>query len=462
MPELPEVETVRRELEKTLLGKTLLSPSVYYEKMIHSDLDDFLRNTDHQKVLSVDRKGKFLLLNLSNGRRLLFHLRMEGKLFVVDKENHSLSHLSLFFPFENENLGLAFYDVRKFGIAMLLKEGEEGPLSKLGPEPSMVSDSSYLYDKIHQKQKCIKELLLDQSILSGIGNIYDSEILFRSEVSPFKKGTDVTKEECHRILDNSKKVLDEAIENNGSTIRSYQASQKVHGQFQEFLNVYQNTGCCKKCHKVKIQKISLGGRGTYFCSRCQHTGISIGITGKIGSGKSLATSFFREIGYLTISADDIVHSLYQDEKFLRLLKESFPMVFSGNVLSKKKISRLLSEDAAFRKRYEAFVFREVRNQIEAFLIENDGKDKAVEVPLLFDSHMEDLFTFTIGVETTHQEEHLKERGDKDIRQRISFNSLNSYDRNREKLSFILHADSTKEYLKEQVLTVDKKIKEILS
>lgn len=459
MPELPEVETIRRELMRTIIGKTILSPIIYYPNMVKSNLDFYIRECNNRTIIDVSRKGKFLLLDLDDGRRILFHLRMEGKLYVVNQDSHSMSHLSLFFPFRDEDCGLAFYDVRKFGITMLLEKGESGPLALLGKEPSEIDDPMYLYKRIHSSQKPIKELLLDQSIIAGIGNIYDSEILFRSKVSPFRKGKDVTLDECNRILQESKTVLDEAIVHNGSTIRTYQASQKIHGSFQEFLKAYGHDDICSSCHRFRIQKIMLGQRGTYFCPNCQHTGITIGITGKIGSGKSLATSFFKEDGFLTLSADDIVHALYQDKDFLLKLKQRFPKVFFRGKLSKDRITSFLQEDRKFKRSYESFLFSQVRKKIEEFIIDHDGMDKAVEVPLLFDAHMEDLFTYLIGVETKFQKEHLEERGDVNIETRIRFNNLNSYDRNRDRLDYILHADSTKEYLKKQVDDLIDSIKE---
>lgn len=462
MPELPEVETIRRELKRAIVGKTILSPIVYYPKMIKGNPDSYVRECNRRTIKDIDRKGKFLLLDLDDGRRLLFHLRMEGKLYVVPKNNHSTSHLSLFFPFEEEDYGLAFYDVRKFGITMLLEKGESGPIALLGKEPSEIDDPMYLLQRFHSSFKPIKELLLDQTIIAGIGNIYASEILFRSKVSPFRKGKDITPEECNRILEESKTVLEEAIVHNGSTIRTYQASQKIHGSFQEFLKAYGHTDTCSSCHLFKIQKIMLGQRGTYFCPKCQHTGITLGITGKIGSGKSLATSFFKEDGFLTLSADDIVHNLYQDKDFLLKLKQKFPKVFFRGKLSKERITEFLQEDRKFKRSYESFLFAQVRKRIEEFIIDHDGMDKAIEVPLLFDAHMEDLFTYLVGVETKFQEEHLRERGDRNIETRIKFNNLNSYDGNRNRLDYILHADSTKEYLKKQVDDLIDSIKEKLS
>ncbi len=450
MPELPEVETVKRELEKIMLNKTLLTPQVFFKGAIKSDYETYLKEINDKTVVSFSRKGKFLLINLNDNQRILFHLRMEGKLFVVDKDDHTTKHLTLFIPFKNDDKGLAFYDVRKFGITQLLKEGELGPLEKLGLEPSEIKDASYLYDKIKNSNKTIKELLLDQTIIAGIGNIYDSEILFKSSISPFREGKTITLNECETIIQNSQEILDKAIINNGSTIRSYQASQKVHGSFQEFLQVYQNDGYCKSCHTFKVQKIPIEGRGTYYCPKCQHTGITLGITGKIGSGKSLATSFFKDDGYLTISSDDIVHDLYNNVDFIAKLKKNFPEIFKDGNISKETISKLLQSDKKFKNKYQNYIFKEVKKEIENFIIKNDGKNKAVEVPLLFDAHFESLFTYLVGVETVHQKEHLLTRGDKNVEERIKFNDLNSYDKNRDKLDFVLHSDSTIEYLHKQV------------
>ncbi len=450
MPELPEVETVKRELEKIMLNKTLLTPQIFFKGAIKSDYETYLKEINDKTVVSFSRKGKFLLINLNDNQRILFHLRMEGKLFVVDKDDHTTKHLTLFIPFKNDDKGLAFYDVRKFGITQLLKEGELGPLEKLGLEPSEIKDASYLYDKIKNSNKTIKELLLDQSIIAGIGNIYDSEILFKSSISPFREGKTITLNECETIIKNSQEILDKAIINNGSTIRSYQASQKVHGSFQEFLQVYQNDGNCKSCHTFKVQKIPIEGRGTYYCPKCQHTGITLGITGKIGSGKSLATSFFKDDGYLTISSDDIVHDLYNNVDFIAKLKKNFPDIFKDGIISKETISKLLQSDKKFKNKYQNFIFKEVKKEIENFIIKNDGKNKAVEVPLLFDAHFESLFTYLVGVETIHQKEHLLTRGDKNVEERMKFNDLNSYDKNRDKLDFVLHSDSTIEYLHKQV------------
>ena len=206
MPELPEVETVRRELEKGLLNKRFDTPVVYYRGVIHSPYEEYVSALKGKMVTSITRRGKYLLLHLDDDHKILFHLRMEGKLFIV-KEEHSLSHLSLYLPFLEEEGGLAFYDVRKFGVTLYCREEDDSPLSLVGPEPFDIKDHLFLFAKYHNSARHVKELLLDQSIMSGLGNIYADEVLFRSRISPFKKGKDLTKEDCDMLLEQSKKIL---------------------------------------------------------------------------------------------------------------------------------------------------------------------------------------------------------------------------------------------------------------
>lgn len=454
MPELPEVETVRRELAKSLPNKVLLRPAIYFAKMIQTDFDEY-RNIDHLKVMDVTRQGKFLILHLSNQKKLLFHLRMEGKLYLVNKEHHDLHHLSLFFPFDDDENGLAFYDVRKFGVTYYLDEKEMGPLQEVGPEPKEVKDTQKLWTVYRTKRKPIKDLLMDQTIMSGLGNIYANEVCYACSLSPFMNSESLTLEQTKQILQESIRILTLAIKYHGSTIRTYHATQDTSGSFQDLIQVYGKEGqVCPKCHRFKIERRGLSGRGTYFCPHCQHTGISVAITGKIASGKSLAASYFEMLGFVRFSADEEVHKLYHDEKFKQKLKDRFPNIFE-NRFSKSRITKLLQTSDKFRREYENVIFKEVKLRMNRFFIENDGKNKVFEIPLLFDAHMEKDFTYLVGTETTRQEEHLAERGE-DIR-RQSFNQLNSYDKHRHQLDFILQTDGTKAELKNKVIELVKKI-----
>ena len=450
MPELPEVETVRRELSKHLVGKTFLKPIVLYHGMIKTNEEDYVAGIANTTIVNISRRGKFLIFHLDNSHKILFHLRMEGKLFIVPINQHSLDHLSLFIPFKNSDEGLAFYDVRKFGVTYYLKEEKNGPLDELGPEPFEIKDSSYLYQKYHRCRKPIKELLLDQSIMSGLGNIYVDEVCFASHLSPFRPGNEITAENAKDILTNSIRILTKAIENHGSTVRSYKATQELSGSFQQFLKVYSRAGkICLECQDFKIEKRRLNGRGTSYCPKCQHTGISVAITGKIASGKSLAASYFKEEGYVAFSCDEETHKLYQDPDFLKGLKKKFPELFRPD-LDKKLIGEKLLDDKVFRRKYENYLYPLLRRKANEFIIANDGKNKVLEIPLLFESKMQKDFTFLIGVETKTQDAHLQERGDEEIKNRLRFNEINSYDKHRHQMDYILTTDGPKADLKKQV------------
>ncbi len=452
MPELPEVETIKRVLEKELIGKVFSAPVLYVEKALQTKKEDF-SSLKGKQILSLSREGKYLLIHLSEERYLLFHLRMEGKLYIVKKETKNEKHLSAFFPFENEEYGLAFYDTRKFGIIEYLHEGEKGPLSHLGKEPFDIHLDE-LYEKYSHSHKLIKELLLDQNIMSGIGNIYANEILFDAKISPFLPGCSLTLDQCKDLLNSSRKILALAIENNGSTIRSYHAKENQSGSFQNLLKVYSRRGRpCKVCHH-KIEKRKVGGRGTEYCPYCQKTGLDVALTGKIASGKSLAASYFREEGFLSFSADEEIHKMYQDKAFLRSLKHLFPALFTPT-LDKKVITEKLKSDKIFKKKYLTFLYKRLREKINDFTIQNNGKNKIFEMPVLFDAKMEDLFPIIVGVETKKQKEHLLERGDDPSR--VFFNNLNSYDEHKDQLDYILHTDGEKSELKKQVRDIIKKI-----
>lgn len=453
MPELPEVESIRRSLEEVLIGKVFEKPQIYYEKMVKTSLSEFCEKLQGQRIVSLKRKGKVMIFVLTD-YKLLFHLRMEGKLYVVNKRRHDENHLSMLLPFEDDD-ALAFYDVRKFGVCHLLEKEEEGPLASLGKEPFEMNPEE-LYQKIHAIREPIKSTLMNQNVISGIGNIYADEILFASMISPFRSSSTISLEDCETILKNAVRILNQAISDNGSTVRTYHITKETKGSFQDKLHIYGKKGDrCDRCG-TKIEKRFLKGRGTSFCPRCQNVGISIAVTGKIASGKSLVCSYFDKLGYARFSADDEVHKLYKDPVFLSELKKAFPMVFRKNLL-KNKVSKLLKTKPDFRRKYQNFIFKEIRARIDAFYVNSDGRDKVLEIPLLFEARLEKDFTYTIGVETTKQEEHLRERGENPSRK--SFNHINAYDLHRDEFDFILKTDSTKEALFEEVKILDQKIKE---
>lgn len=272
MPELPEVETVRNGLRLKLLRKKIKEVNVYYRGIIeYPDVLEFSKNITNQRINDIDRYGKWLIFVLDD-YYLLSHLRMEGKYFIRKVGDKLNKHEHVVFKLDSGE-ELRYMDVRKFGKMHLIpkdKIREIGPLIELGLEPwDKDLNVDYLRDKYKKKGLPIKSVLLDQRIIVGIGNIYADEILFLSGINPYTKAMDLSDNNLEDIIKYTKDVLEKAIEQGGTTIRSYSSVNGVHGLFQQKLNVHSREGeKCPICSN-KIIKVKIGGRGTYYCEKCQ-------------------------------------------------------------------------------------------------------------------------------------------------------------------------------------------------
>ncbi len=272
MPELPEVETVKESLKLRLAKKKIVDVNILYDNIIaYPDKEEFLLQIKNQTINDVKRRGKFLLFDL-NDYYLLSHLRMEGKYFFKTKDDEILKHEHIIFDLDDGE-ELRYHDTRKFGKMYLIKKEDInsiGPLKDLGLEPwDKNLTSGYLREKYAKKKLPIKSVLLDQSIIVGIGNIYADEILFLCKINPLKEAQLITDKECELIIKYTKEVLERAIKKGGTTIRTYSSVDGVHGLFQEELLVHgKDKGNCPEC-KEKIIKNRVGGRGTYYCPHCQ-------------------------------------------------------------------------------------------------------------------------------------------------------------------------------------------------
>lgn len=271
MPELPEVETVRRGLEKLILGKKISRIEVLYPKMIKTDLEEFQKELPSQVIQSMGRRGKYLLFHLSD-KVLISHLRMEGKYFYYQDQVPERKHAHVLIRFEDGGT-LVYEDVRKFGtMELLVPELLESYFlsKKLGPEPTKQDFDPLTFQKALKKsKKPIKTYLLDQTLVAGLGNIYVDEVLWRAKVHPVKSSQKVTKKEAKAIHEQTISVLEQAVNKGGSTIRSYTNAFGEDGTMQELHQVYDKAGlACSRCGSI-IEKIQLGGRGTHFCPRCQ-------------------------------------------------------------------------------------------------------------------------------------------------------------------------------------------------
>lgn len=279
MPELPEVETIVRALQRggrgepAIAGRTILKAHILWDKTIaNPSSSEFVKIIKGRKIIEVSRKGKFIIFKLDRGY-LLFHLRMSGDLCVEQARDENGKQVKLR-PHDRLALDftdgwrVVFNDTRKFGRAWLVPE-LSNVTDDLGPDPfDGELNHNGLYGLLQKKNRQIKPLLLDQSFLAGVGNIYADESLNLAKIHPLKKASDLTPEESESLLKSLRTVLRKGIRHNGASIDWVYRG----GGFQNHFRVYQRTGQpCPECGTA-IQRITVGQRGTHFCPNCQKLG----------------------------------------------------------------------------------------------------------------------------------------------------------------------------------------------
>ena len=239
--------------------------------MIESNLEEFKKILVGRSFLDIKRRGKWLIFDLGD-YYLLSHLRMEGKYFIKNHEEELNKHEHVIITFTDDT-DLRYHDTRKFGRMNLIKKEDlevAEEIAKQGLEPGDKNLTvKYLVDKFKKKRLPIKTVLLDQTIISGLGNIYANEVLFAAGIDPLKKACDVSLEEASRIVTESNRIIKAAIKMGGTTIKSYTSSLGVTGRFQQYLCVHKREGMpCLKCGTT-ILNMKINGRSTYFCPKCQ-------------------------------------------------------------------------------------------------------------------------------------------------------------------------------------------------
>lgn len=265
------METVRRTLKKRIIGRKIKNVNILYEKIIESDINEFKRIMPKLDFKDILRRGKWLIFDLGD-YYLCSHLRMEGKYFIKEHSDKKDKHEHIIFELD-DGYDLRYADTRKFGRMDLVKKEDlekvEG-IHKQGIEPlDNKLTKEYLYDKMHLKKKPLKELLLDQTIISGLGNIYADEVAFKAKINPLKEGINLSLDDCNNIVLASNEIIEKAILHGGTTIRSYTSSLGVIGHYQDYLMVHKRENePCKICNTL-IKKIKVGGRSTYYCPKCQ-------------------------------------------------------------------------------------------------------------------------------------------------------------------------------------------------
>jgi formamidopyrimidine-DNA glycosylase len=290
MPELPEVEVIRRRLAPLLVGRCIREVATTRDSYLFLTKPARLRRRlAGRSVQSLERRGKYLVAGLDEGSRLVVHLGMTGQLFSSEVSSPRLlsstgrsalspeeqvdfrpdAHTHLRLRFEDGGPDVFLRDVRKFGKVLLLEREQSHPrLDRLGIDALEVSGET-LFRATRGRAVAIKNLLLDQAVIAGVGNIYADEALFRGGVSPRRRARRVTRRECAALAQALRRVLQRAIETGGSSIRDYVTPEGADGSFQNERRIYARTGePCDACG-TPIRRIVLGQRGTHYCPRCQ-------------------------------------------------------------------------------------------------------------------------------------------------------------------------------------------------
>ena len=272
MPELPEVETITRALTAHLLNLKFTRIDTHIEGLRYS-LEP-LKNPEllNKKIVSIRRRARYIIIEMTKCHAFIIHLGMSGSLRVVPAKTKRLKHEHVVWHLD-DGMTLRFDCPRRFGfvkVCTLPKAGAEPvELNQLGPEPlSAEFNAAYLYTSTRRRTGSIKSLIMNNAIVVGVGNIYVTEALFESGISPLRKAMSLTKKQCDKLVSEIKKVLAHSIEIGGTTIANYKSVDGSEGKFVQLLKVYGNDKNCPTCD-APIKQKRLAGRNSYYCPRCQ-------------------------------------------------------------------------------------------------------------------------------------------------------------------------------------------------
>ena len=276
MPELPEIETVKLGLEKTVLGSVIISTKISRRDLRFPIEEKFEKLILNKRVLAVGRRSKYILLFLNNKTTLVLHLGMSGKINVIIKNESDYlakKHDHIIMAFDNGFI-LIYNDPRRFGFVEAL-EGDYNNywrFKHIGIEPlSKMFDGKYLCTKIKKSARTLKNILMDQKMVAGLGNIYVSEALWDSQIIPTRVGENMSLVDCKKLARSIKKVLGKAIKFGGTTLKDYRQIGGEVGYFQNELQVYGKEGqkCCRRKCQGTVKRAILNGRSTFYCDFCQ-------------------------------------------------------------------------------------------------------------------------------------------------------------------------------------------------
>ncbi len=269
MPELPEVETIARDLRGALIGQSVVAAYIVNEAIIEPERDYDPAELVGKRITRIDRRGKNLLFYFESGLAMICHLKMTGRLIVDDTVPNQGKHLHFWIQFERNRL--SFYDVRKFGRICFISEkriDRHPRLARLGPEPFDIIGSRFV-SVVKARHKAIKLTLMDQEVIAGIGNIYADESLYSAGIRPTRRSSELSRRQLSRLYECVRLTLQKAIDNRGSSVDDYLDGNGRKGNFQNLIEVYGRTGAaCRRCGAT-IKRITIGGRSTHYCPHCQ-------------------------------------------------------------------------------------------------------------------------------------------------------------------------------------------------
>lgn len=269
MPELPEVETIKNDLRPLVVGRTIVGVRIGWQGCVDRlSVQEFCDQITGTRIEDLGRRGKFLILKLSEGRTLLVHFRMTGRLLLKERKDPWDTHTRLSLALD-DGWELRFVDVRKFGRLYLVAE-LEGILGNLGPEPLEDDFGAESFCALFRNRRgMIKPLLLNQQFIAGLGNIYVDEALFQARLHPERKADSLTSEELTRLYNAVRQVLRQGIKDGGTSLTDYVRPDGGEGRHQEQLLVFRRAEePCPRCGTM-IERIVVGGRGTFICPQCQ-------------------------------------------------------------------------------------------------------------------------------------------------------------------------------------------------
>jgi len=287
MPELPEIEIVKRSLFKKINKAKIVNVKINNKNLRYKITHALANKLINEKILKISRRSKYLIFHFKN-KLLLVHLGMSGKFLIVRSKDNKMFKTSFYYDLNilakhnhiyfvlNNGLVLIYNDVRRFGFFKLFenkKLKEIIYLKKLGPEPfSVLFCIKYFQEYIKNRKKNIKNLLMDQTFISGLGNIYVNEALFLSKIHPLRLCSNLERKSIKNLIYNIRKVLKIAINQGGSSIKDFKNVYGKSGNFQQFFNVYgqENKNCSRISCKGKIKKISISNRSSFYCNSCQN------------------------------------------------------------------------------------------------------------------------------------------------------------------------------------------------